>query len=72
MAIHHPNLPLLIAGQGHPREGLSRDLLLAKNIQGDSGALKRFERYIYPHLGINPQPTEDFLDSLIQRNSWLR
>jgi hypothetical protein len=72
MAIHHSSSPLVLAGHAHPRDGLTKDLLSARNVIGDSGTMKRFERFISPYLATHTPPTDDFLDGLIQRNSWLR
>lgn len=72
MANHPSSSALLSTSHFRPREEIHRDLFKVRDTLGDSGKVKRFERFISPHLGTITPPTEDFLDGLIQRNSWLR
>lgn len=72
MVSHQSNPTALLLGHAHPREGVRKDFITTKNSSENSGKLKRFERFISPHLSVSALPPEDFLDSLIQRNSWLR
>jgi hypothetical protein len=44
----------------------------ARQDDTDLGAIARFYRHIYPALAVNPKAPEAWLESLIQRNSWLR
>ena len=72
MVSHRSNPSALLLSHARPKEGVRKDFITAKNSSENSGKLKRFERFISPHLSANALPPEDFLDSLIQRNSWLR
>ncbi|MEY4684043.1 MAG: hypothetical protein RLZ25_502 [Pseudomonadota bacterium] len=72
MVSHLSNPPILHAAHARSREGACKDFKTTRNASENSGTLKRFERFISPHLSISALPPEDFLDSLIQRNSWLR
>ena len=38
----------------------------------ETGAVRRFQRFIYPNLGIEQKPHGEWLEALIQRNGWLR
>ena len=38
----------------------------------ESGPLRRFQRYIYPNLGVDQKPHGEYLEALIHRNGWLR
>jgi hypothetical protein len=38
----------------------------------ESGALRRFQRFIYPNLGFDQKPHGEWLEALIHRNGWLR
>ncbi|MCF7968262.1 MAG: hypothetical protein K9K68_03755 [Methylococcaceae bacterium] len=44
----------------------------ARQDHSDQGAIARFYRHIYPTLAVEPKAPEAWLESLIQRNSWLR
>jgi hypothetical protein len=44
----------------------------ARQDDSDLGAIARFYRHIYPALAVDPKAPEAWLESLIQRNSWLR
>lgn len=66
------NPPALNANPVRARDLNRMDFLTAQSAPQNSGIVKRFERFISPHLAVNSFPPEDLLDSLIQRNSWLR
>ncbi len=38
----------------------------------DAGSISRFYRFIYPNLRTETIPPAGWLETLIQRNSWLR
>lgn len=72
MAPHLSNPPVLLANPARARELTRKDFITARSTSETSGTLKRFERFISPYLAANTFPPEDLLDSLIQRDSWLR
>lgn len=72
MSMHLSNPPALVANPSRARDLARKNVLPTRDISGNSGTLKRFERFISPYLPVNTLPPEDLLDSLIQRNSWLR
>lgn len=72
MVTHLSTPPVVHAGHARPRDGVRKDFKTTRGVSENSGPLKRFERFISPYLSGSAPPPEDFLDSLIQRNSWLR